>query len=314
MSAAFQKGKQMKRYFLVTIDTEADSSAHWRVRWPFQTRGVTIGIKEKLTPLFQKYGVKPTYLLAHEILEDSEAMEVLLNTPDCELGTHLHWHDPVRFPYHDKMHRYFVQRHFSYSEEYEQMKMLTELFMQKTGFAPKSFRAGRFGAGANTGRILTKLGYKVDSSVTPHIRHLCPTAGEIADYTDAEEMPHYIREDGNLLYSGTGNLLEVPVTIRMRYRYWDPFGLVSKRVPAWFRPAYMAPWQMLLQMLHHRTPVINLMFHNVEVVPGLSPYTACDQDVKKYLDTLALIFRMASLLSYKFITMSDFADEWQGKP
>ena len=304
----------MKHYFLVTIDTEGDSSPHWQMRWPFQTEGVTRGVKEKLTPLFQKYGVRPTYLLAHEILKDEHAMEILRNTPDCELGAHLHWHDPVRFPYYDKMHRHFVQCHFSYAEEYDQMRQLTELFREKTGRQPASFRAGRFGAGPNTGKILTELGYKVDTSVTPHIRHTCPDAGDIADYTDAEEMPHYIREDGNLLYSGTGSLLEVPITVRMRRRYWDQLGVLAKPVPAWLRPQYMKKWELMLMQvmmyLSRKSKVVNLMFHNVEVVPGLSPYSSNEQEAAHYMSTLSAILHLASVLGYEFLTLSEYAEKY----
>ena len=299
----------MNRYFIVSIDTEADSSDHWLMRWPFQTKGVTIGVKERLTPLFQKYGVRPTYLLAHEILEDDNAMNVLLNTPDCELGTHLHWHDPKRFPYHDKMHRYFVQCHFSYDEEYEQMKYLTDLFWKKTGYSPLSVRAGRFGAGPNTGKILMDLGYKTDSSVTPHIKHVYPDAGSIADYTNSPEFPYRIQKDGDLFVPGDGSLWEIPVSIRMRKRYWDPFGLLSKKILFWFRPRYAENWQLLHFLLFaKKNGVINLMFHNVEVLPGLSPYTKSEEDVKRYLGTLSLIFSAARLLGYQFVTMSEYTE------
>lgn len=295
----------MKRFFIVSIDTEADCSKGWLMRYPFQTVGVTHGVKDVLTPLFQEYGVRPTYLLAHEILKDDNAMEVLRNTPDCELGTHLHWHDPERFPYRDRMHRYFVQGHFSYEEELFQMKQLTDLFRQKTGYKPISFRAGRFGTGANTGKILTELGYKIDTSVTPHIKHTCPYAGDIVDYSDAEEMPHYIREDGNLRYSGSGSLLEVPVTIWMRRRYWDPVSLPAKK-PAWFRPRYMNKYEMLLNLIFSRKlKIVNMMFHNVEVVPGLSAYAQNEQEVKKYLHDMSSILHMASRLGYEFITLSE---------
>lgn len=295
----------MKRFFVVSIDTEADCSKGWLMRYPFQTVGVTHGVKDVLTPLFRKYGVRPTYLLAHEILKDDKAMEVLRNIPDCELGTHLHWHDPERFPYHDRMQRYFVQGHFSYEEEFLQMKQLTDLFREKTGYPPISFRAGRFGAGENTGKILTELGYKIDTSVTPHIRHKCPYAGDIADYTDAEEAPHHIREDGDLRYSGNGSLLEVPVTIWMRRRYWAPSSLPAKS-PAWFRPGYMNRYEMLLRLLFAgKMKIINVMFHNVESVPGLSAYAQNEQEMKKYLADLSAVLHLASSLGYEFVTLSE---------
>jgi len=36
--------------------------------------------------------------------------------------------------------------------------------------------------------------------------------------------------------------------------------------------------------------VLNMMFHNVEVLPGLSPYTNTESDCKKYLNTLERFF------------------------
>lgn len=80
----------MDRFLLVTIDTEADSFENWGVRLPFEFRSVPEGIGDRLMPLFQKYGIRPTFLISHEVLENEPSVRFLRSLPDCELGTHCH--------------------------------------------------------------------------------------------------------------------------------------------------------------------------------------------------------------------------------
>ena len=296
-----------KRFLIVSIDTEGDSRAGWCLRYPFEIRGVTEGIRERLTPLFQKYGIPPTYLLSHEILKNPEAVEILKQISDCELGTHLHWDAPNQYPYHDRMHRYMMQGLFSYEEEYAQMECLTKLFTDKIGYTPKSFRAGRFGIGKNTCHILNRLGYTVDSSITPHLRHFYNDNIYFPDFTNASERPHFTPFDGNLNETGTSPLLEVPVSVRMRKRYWDPCGVLAPRVVIWLRP-FCAPAWMIADMIRKESnsDVIVLMFHNVELVADCSPYTQTAEDVLRYQHDLEFILKKALKYGYIPVTLSEY--------
>jgi len=51
-----------------------------------------------------------------------------------------------------------IQSSYSQEIEFEKLKNLTDLFINKFGHRPTSFRAGRFGAGNNTISALENLG------------------------------------------------------------------------------------------------------------------------------------------------------------
>ena len=118
--------------------------------------------------------------------------------------------------------------------EYKKLENLTGLFSNRFGYAPRSFRGGRFGVGENTIQSLHQLGYWVDTSVTPHMKWVNEQG--TVDFRFAPEAPYFpassflIRADDG---GGIG-LLEVPVTMRPRLL----------RSPQWFRPWFSSVREM----------------------------------------------------------------------
>src|SRR5688572_2173397 len=81
----------MKKYLVITIDVEPDCSPNWSYSSPLAFRGVSEGISQILQPLFNRYGMQPTYLLNNVVIEDDASCEVLRTLDGkYELGTHLH--------------------------------------------------------------------------------------------------------------------------------------------------------------------------------------------------------------------------------
>ena len=77
-------------FLILSIDTECDKDKNWNVRRPMSFTNVTTGIPQRLTPLFAKYNIKPTYLISPEVLNDEDSVNLLKSMKNCELGTHLH--------------------------------------------------------------------------------------------------------------------------------------------------------------------------------------------------------------------------------
>ena len=298
----------IRKCVLVTIDTEADCAANWGIRLPFEFRGVSEGIGDRLMPLFEKYGVKPTFLCAHEVLRDDASARFLRSLPDCELGTHCHWDDPENAPLTHGTNRYYMQGRFSYEEELAQMKKLTELFVSQIGRNPLSFRAGRFGAGENTGKILQDLGYTTDSSLVPHVKHIYRGEEIFPDHSMCRESPYFVSESGDLKKPGSSGLLELPVTVRNIHRRFDPFGF-RKKIDAWLRPSmssHHAMFRIARKVLREPCPVMVMMFHNVEFVPGCSPYAADEAGVNLLLQRLEHFFVYCEKNEIGFMTMNGF--------
>jgi glycosyltransferase involved in cell wall biosynthesis/Tfp pilus assembly protein PilF len=300
---------------LVTIDTECDKSSTWRTASPLTFRGVTEAIPDRLQPLFARFGIRPTYLLSPEVMTHPESVAALKACRDVELTTHLHGDYAVpQIKTWDFAGTTTDEMQWEYGAELERAKMatLTEMFRQQFGFQPLSFRAGRFGAGPHTGRILQELGYRIDSSVTPHICWTSRRGEKRPDYRKYPEMPYTLGPEGDISCPGTGGLLEVPVTIL-------PTGTVASNNPAepiWFRPWY-SDADSLCRVLDHvlAQPPVNgvhrplmMMFHNVELLAGASPYPQTGAEVQRYLDMMARVFELAERRGVKACTMAEYAD------
>ena len=300
---------------IVSIDTECDCSPTWHVSSPVTFKGVTIGIKDMLQPLFDDLGVKPVYFLSNEVMEDDESRETLCQIADrCELASHLH------APYIEPQKkqgsmagsmRYEMQRQYSYEIEHSKMQNLTDLFFRCFGQAPVSFRAGRYGIGPNTGKILMELGYKVDSSVTPHIHWKDPYVKNAPDFIGLPEEPYWVCESGNIWIRGKGPLLEVPISIRLAPRILTRFW---RKQVCWFRPwvtSAQSMKKMLDAGLHQeqslgKEQVMVMMFHNMEVIPAASPYPQTATDVQSYLASLKETLAYAKKIGAKSITLEGF--------
>lgn len=300
----------MKKFLVITIDVEPDCSAGWRYSDPLTFRGVSTGIAKLLHPLFSEFEVVPTYLINNVVLEDGPSVEILRHLPGSyELGAHLHpeFIEPERrFP--DYAGKKGEANCCFYPPEIESAKIgsITELFEKAIGYRPTSFRAGRYSAGSNTMKSLHRYGYLVDTSLTPHVRWDDATREQPVDFTHAPEQPYFMAEKDILSADPNGPVLQVPISIALKKR--NPLreivssgaGLIHpyRRTRAvWLRPFYSSSAQMigiarqyLRTYRHSDIVVLNMMFHNVEVIPGLSPYTRTENESRIYLQQLKDFF------------------------
>lgn len=297
-------------YVTITIDTECDHDTQWVRSDPLTFESITCGLPERLQPAFESVGAVPTYLLTVEVLEDDASVQALRSlTGNFEYGTHLHaaFIEPQK-----KFHDYAgvdspdFQSSYAPEIEFRKLENLTRLFTEKLDRIPTSFRAGRYGAGVSTIDSLTRLGYKVDTSVTPHIRWTEPNG--VADYRQALEQP-YFPKPGTLLMPDTSvpsTVLEVPVTVRKR---------LLRRTPMWFRPWFASVDEMKSVARYHlnryrHLDVINLnmMFHSMEIIEKASPYPQTREQVQSMLDDMVAVLDWCRQEGFRFCGVSDLHD------
>ena len=290
----------------VSIDCERDKGRGWRLRRPASFSGVHDGIAGKLQPLFMAAGAKPTYLLSPEVIRDASSADRITGLPGSyELGTHLHA-EYVGPDADDDVESTMFQAALSPAVERAKLEALTTLFVERFGRQPRSFRAGRFGIGSASLSILADLGYAVDSSVTPFVDWRGAGPGAPC-FREAPVSP-YQPDPAHPARRGPSPLWEVPVTIRPGWRQRLP--VVGRRLPhRWLRPTWGSSRglrALARQVLSERAGgagvsgvpdarcpvVLNVMFHNVEVVAGASPY-ARDQGQAD-----AILGRLADLLAF----------------
>ncbi len=189
------------RRFTVSIDTEEEFD--WGKPFTRGPHGTTHG---KSLPAIQRLlgnvGVKPLYFIDHLIATDPLCVETLRDYQDrgeCDVGTHLHpWVNP---PFLEEVN---TRNSFAGNlpMEIEQAKLfgLTDTIEQAMGRRPTVYRAGRYGVGPNSGRLLIEAGYRVDCSVRP----LHDYSGEGGpDFSAILPQPYWV---------AGGALLEVPLT------------------------------------------------------------------------------------------------------
>jgi len=303
----------VKLYLIVSIDTECDKGPKWKVRQPLRFKNIIEGVPHRLQPLFEEYAIKPTYLLSPEVLDNQGCVDTLrLLGQKVELGTHLHaeFIEPQANWTSDNTDSF--QQDFSPEIEFEKLKNLTTLFKDKMGYAPTSFRAGRFGMSKYTLTFLEQLGYQVDSSVTPYM-WWWRTRRKGVNFLGAPEQPYY-PDPQDFRQQGDMQILEVPVTLMNRFLDKIPLVVLRNLNPinrlqtislniflrkflrcSWLRPTFSNAEKMrfITQYLSQKVDdqlVLCMMFHSNEATADMSPYYVTEEEVKTFLNRLKTYF------------------------
>jgi len=301
---------------VTTIDTEADSEAQtWIKPEPLRFKSVLEGLPQILQPLFNSFKVAPSYLISPEVLGDDQCVKVLKSLDGkYELGTHLHgeYIEPEKKPSPaggPKAGMY--QCHYPPEIEQAKLKNLTRIFKAKMGYSPTSFRAGRYGAGQNTILSLEHLGYKVDTSVTPHLAWPDARGQKAVDFTKAPEQPYFPDKD-RIDFPGDSAVLEVPISIIKK----------PLRKPLWLRPSFQSVKEMIrvINTLREKyegkeSPVVlNMMFHSMEVIPGASPLNQTQIAVENFLQRTREVFDYCLERRVQFVTLSELYPLFHKRP
>ena len=151
----------------MSVDTEEDN---WDNIYEDPT---TKNINElpKLQKVLETYDVVPTYLISYPVATDLESINTLktiFEKGKCEIGSHLHpWNTP---PFEERLTpQNTMLNNIPYELQFKKLQNLHEAIIHNYNFEPKSFRAGRYGLDTNLVKNLIRLGYKVDSSITPFL-------------------------------------------------------------------------------------------------------------------------------------------------
>jgi len=271
--------------FLIGVDTEADDQ--WSVEGRRRLSVRNAGCLPRLQTLCERYGVRPSYLVTHEMATKPESVAVLkslIASGRCEVGAHLHpWSSP---PYReeDLVGRYPSQLPDDLLER--QLGELTEAVAAHVGVRPTSYRAGRHGFDERSLRHLETLGYLVDTSVDPLFNETRLGGPTFAGAPVAPYHPDPV----DVRRPGGSPILEVPVSsatlprlpkvlehvyASLSPRRWrGPLKRLGLR-PAWLRPSYSPPPDAIAlaeTLVSRGVPTLNMLFHSSELLPGGSPY------------------------------------------
>ena len=296
-------------HLLVGIDTEGDNqwSAAARANQTFEN----LYALPRLHGLFQRHGVRPTYVITHPVATDPRSVEVLrglLAGGDCEIGAHHHaWETPPCSVEDVRRHPYASALPLAQFEA--QLRSLTDAIAGAVGVRPVSYRSGRFGFSAGHVAALEELGYLVESSVAP-LFFEAHKGGP--DFVEAPLTPYFLAYDA-ATSPGTSGVLEVPVSSALNRRLPKRLQFAYARAPRpyttkrilralgivrvrWLRPSYSSLEDMCAlarDLAAADEPVLNLLFHSSEAIVGGSPYNRTASELDAFCDRLERFLRFA---------------------
>jgi hypothetical protein len=280
--------------FLVTVDTEEEFD--WSA--PLRREGHGVVAVDRLAR-FQAFcegnGVVPLYLLDHPVATApaaAEALRTAVARGRAEIGVHLH---PWLSPPHDET----VNPANSFAGnlpealEREKLHRLRDTIERAFGVVPLIYRAGRYGAGRNTARILTDQGIAIDSSVRPLFDYRAEGG---PDYRHHPQFPYWIDRASGLFElplttAVTGRLRKHGAALLPRLarvpRLTGAFARAGllERIP--LSPEGITRAEALRgteAAIDAGLPVLVYSFHSPSLAAGHTPYVRTGNDLDRFYD------------------------------
>jgi len=309
MSGEYRGGRSEQKNhvkLVVTIDTEEDNWGSFSLtRYTFENIARIPGLQE----MFDSFNVTPTYLLTYPVATDEKAVSILKAISDadkCEIGAHCHpWNTP---PFEEEKNaRNSMLCNLPADLQYAKLKYLQETIREHFGVDPISFRSGRFGYNTTVARNLHRLGYKIDTSITPYTNW---TRSHGTDFTRLSPRPFRFARDNAFEECAGGDLIEVPVTVGFLQRDFSRSNYIFEAVTrspinklrltgllcrlrlvnkVWLSPEVSASRTMIRlaqTMSRNGYPILNLVFHSPGLKAGLTPFTRTEAEEKRFLQRL----------------------------
>ena len=280
--------------FVVTVDTEEEfdwSGPFDRARHSLES----IPRLAKFQQFCEGHGVVPVYLVDYPVAGDPRAVEVLgeaVAHGRAEVGVQLHpWVNP---PLDEEVNvRNSFAGNLPPALERAKFRTLRDSIEQAFGAAPRIYRAGRYGVGAETAAILAEGGIAIDSSV----RALFDYSGEGGpNFRDHPLRPWWIDR--------SAGLMELPLTtvfwglLRQQGRTIHPAlwrtprlrGMLARlglleRIP--LTPEGVSAEEALKAIdiaIDDGLPLLVFSFHSPSLRPGHTPYVRDEQDLDRLYD------------------------------
>ena len=297
----------------VTVDTEEDDWGRYDRRIPSVSN---IGRLPAFQKLADAYGVRPSYLVNWPVVSEPSSRAILRGLAEgagCDFGTHIHpWNTPPFLEQPTPTNSMICNLPASWVDQ--KVTALHRQIIEGLEVVPTSFRAGRWGFGPAVATALVKLGYSVDSSVSPLIDW---TAEDGPDYGSAPDFAYRFTPSNPTEPRTDGELLEIPATVGFlgsrpelskRLRRWasrplprrlrmvgvlDRTGWATKR---WLSPE-LSTANELIALARARVKAgasfLNFTFHSPTLVPGLTPFARTGQDLDSFMSRIERFFEFA---------------------
>lgn len=285
---------------LVVVDTEEEFN--WSAEPRRNANAVTaMQHIDRSQSICEEYGLSPCYVSDYPVLSQSDGLEPLkdiFSRGKCEIGVHLHpWVTP---PMDEELTRSnMYPGNLPYQLEYQKIEAVKQLIIDQFDYSPTTYKAGRYGFGKNTAKILKELGFSIDLSVCPPVDYRSDGGPDYSDFSaepfwfddDLIEIPvtgGFVGAAGNAsktLYNASQSLkkLKMPGIL-------SRLGIVDRLMlsPEGFTTEEHIKLTKFLYDKGVRT--FTWSFHSTSVEPGMAPYVNTKQELAKFLDSFNRYF------------------------
>ena len=304
--------------FLLTVDTEEEFD--WTEPLSRDSHGTEhVHRLAKFQEFCENAGVVPVYLVDWPIANSPLAASILrgpLVAGRAEIGVQLHpWVNP---PFEEEVSQAnSFAGNLPPALEEAKFALLRDTIEEKFGHAPLIYRAGRYGLGPHTARLLQDQGIAIDTSVRSKFDY---SSGGGPDYRLHPLRPYWVDD--------ARTLLELPLTTTfwgMLRRQGDFIYPRLWRIPA--MRGILAKLGMLDRVpltpegveveeairgidmaLDDGLPVLVFSFHSPSLRPGHTPYVKSEEDLDRLYDWWRAVF---SYLLRRGVKASSVADIMQ---
>jgi hypothetical protein len=300
---------------LLTIDTEEEFD--WSAPFTRDQHDTThVARIVRFQHFCEAIGAHPVYLVDWPIANSPEAVEIIGDASRrgaADIGIQLHpWVNP---PFDETIStRNSFPGNLPPETEADKFMALRDRFEEAFGAPPLAYRAGRYGAGPQTAKLLRKAGIAVDTSVRPLFDYRAQGG---PDYSNHPIAPYWL--------DGDKSLLEVPIT-SVFSGLLRPFGPQLHRAQR-FLPTFFSGFSRfsLLERialtpegvsidearrgfdiaLNLGVPVLTLSLHSPSLAPGNTVYARDEEQVEAIYHWLAEAYAYLSARGVRGCTIND---------
>jgi hypothetical protein len=286
--------------FVVTVDTEEEFD--WTKPFDRFGHGLShVPWLGRFQEFCENLGVAPVYLIDYPVACDARMVDLLgpaVASGRAEIGVQLH-------PWVNPPHEEHIDAHNSYAGnlpaalERAKFDVLRQTIAAAFGAGACSYRAGRYGVGPHTARIIAEGGITIDSSVRARFDY---SADGGPNFRDHPVHPWWIDR--------AAGLMELPLTTvycgllrRQGHHVYHALWRVPRlrgvlarlglleRVPLTPEGTDIAAALRAIDAaLADRLPVLVLSFHSPSLVPGHTPYVRDDAALDRMYDWWRAVF------------------------
>ncbi len=301
------------KYFIITIDTEGDNVWNYKP----QRNGILIPetqnakCLERFQKLCEKHRFYPTYLTDYEMAKTPVFVEFgreVLRRGSGEIGMHMHaFSTPPFYELSDLRGKGLAfAGEYPYKILHQKMEYMTKTLQDTFQTQILSHRGGRWYLDKRILRMLDKLQYIADCTVTPGI-DWSNTNGQ-TKVSRGVDYRKYLSKAYNL--RGT-SLWELPVTIkdRVKMKIVDQRKIALQKQKVWLRPDGKNLKDLIWLVDQKKCSpdsYLEFMLHSSELMSGANPTFKTQEDMENLYSQMDELFAYIRGKGYKGITCSDY--------